>query len=281
MARRRDINDIDEDEEGQIVDYSGDSDNGDKPTEILPEDKFRRRPAPDLGALDTSQPLEFSVLREDDELLVRSNQAFRGETTLPMGVELPKASTHLKMLEKLQELFPEMVEGVQWDLTEGGFRNVLDFLASIRVAELAKILDDENLPLTHGVNWNELGRDYRCFRQQGIEVNIYDLLDCSTDDDQVTLLTLLDHSNIIRNMSLLDTRRTNFVLSELLIWTKYLQCALQKMYEVAYELYDEKEALKDDLAVAEAKQLPTTPSFPKIMRRCLDFDTNNSCYNNK
>ena len=54
-------------------------------------------------------------------------------------------------------------------------------------------------------------------------------------------------------MSLLDTRRTNFALSELLIWTKYLQCALQKMYEVAYELYDEKEALKDDLAVAEAK----------------------------
>jgi len=82
-------------------------------------------------------------------------------------------------------------------------------------------------------------------------------------------------------MSLLDTRRTNFALSKLLIWTKYLQCALQKMYEVAYELYDEKEALKDDLAVAEAKQLPTTPSFPKIMRRCLDFDTNNSCYNNK
>ena len=54
MARKRDINDIDEDEEGQIVDYSGDSDNGDKPAEILPEEKFRRRPAPDLGALDTS-----------------------------------------------------------------------------------------------------------------------------------------------------------------------------------------------------------------------------------
>ena len=34
MARRRDINDIDDDEEGQIVDYSGDSDIGDKPTEI-------------------------------------------------------------------------------------------------------------------------------------------------------------------------------------------------------------------------------------------------------
>jgi len=70
-----------------------------------------------------------------------------------MGVELPKASTHLKMLEKLQELFPEMVEGVQWVL-----RNVLDFLVSIRVAELSKILDDENLPLTHGVNWYELSR---------------------------------------------------------------------------------------------------------------------------
>ena len=35
MARRRGINDIDEDEEGQIVDYSRDSDIGDKPTEIL------------------------------------------------------------------------------------------------------------------------------------------------------------------------------------------------------------------------------------------------------
>ena len=44
MARRRDINDIDEDKEGQIVDYSGDSDNGDKPTEILPEEKFRHHP---------------------------------------------------------------------------------------------------------------------------------------------------------------------------------------------------------------------------------------------
>ena len=82
-----------------------------------------------------------------------------------------------------------------------GLRNVLDFLASLRVDEFAKILYDENLLLTHGVIWNELGRNYRCFRQQGIEVNIYDLLDRSTDDDQVTLLTLLDHSNIIRNMS--------------------------------------------------------------------------------
>jgi hypothetical protein len=75
------------------------------------------------------------------------------------------------MLEKLQELLPEMVEGVQWDVTEGSFRNVLDFLASIRVAEFTKMLDGENLPLTHGVNWNELGRNHRCFRQQGVEVN--------------------------------------------------------------------------------------------------------------
>ena len=176
MARRRDINDIDEDEEGQIVDYSGsgDSDDDNRSKKKLLEEAFRRRPASDLGAVDTSQPLQFSVLREDDELLVRSNQAFRGKT--PVGVELPKASTHRMMLERLQELFPDMVEGVQSDLAEGGFRNVLDFMASICVAELAKILDDENLPLTHGVNWNELGRDYRCFRQQGI---IYDLLDYS------------------------------------------------------------------------------------------------------
>ena len=54
-------------------------------------------------------------------------------------------------------------------------------------------------------------------------------------------------------MSLHDTRRTNFVLSELLIWTKYLQYALQRMYEVANEIDGEKEALKDDLATEEAK----------------------------
>jgi len=89
MARRRDINDIDEDEEGQIVDYSGDSDNGDKPAEILSEEKFRRRPVPDLGALDTSQPLE------------RSNQAFRGEAAVPAGLDLPKVPTHRMVLEKL------------------------------------------------------------------------------------------------------------------------------------------------------------------------------------
>jgi hypothetical protein len=35
--------------------------------------------------------------------------------------------------------------------------------------------------------------------------------------------------------------------------TEYLQYALQRMYEVAGEIADEKEALKDDLAVAEAK----------------------------
>ncbi len=68
MARSRDINDIDDDDEDGLFDYSGESDDDDKSKDIL---------------------------------LVRSNQAFRGETTLPVGVELPKASTHLKMLEKL------------------------------------------------------------------------------------------------------------------------------------------------------------------------------------
>ncbi len=102
-----------------------------------------------------------------------------------MGVELPKVSTHRMM----QELFPEMVEGVRWDLAEGGFRNALDFLASLCVAAFTKILDDENLPLAHGVTWNELGRNYRCFRQQGTEVSNLELLHCPTDDEQVTLLT--------------------------------------------------------------------------------------------
>ena len=129
-----------------------------------------------LSPFDTSQPLQFSVLREEDELLVRSNQAFRGEATVPVGLDLPKVPTHRMMLEKLQELFPEMVEGVQWDLAEGGFRNVLDFLANLRVAELTKIFDDENLPLTHGEMWSELDRNYRCFRQQDVEVSIFELL---------------------------------------------------------------------------------------------------------
>jgi len=39
----------------------------------------------------------------------------------------------------------------------------------------------------------------------------------TTDDEQVTLLT-------------------NFVLSELLLWTKYLQYALQRMYELANDI---------------------------------------------
>jgi hypothetical protein len=167
-----------------------------------------------------------------------------------------------------------MVEGVQWDFTEGGFRNVLDFLVSLRVAKFAKILDDENLPLTHGVIWNELGRNYHCFRQQGIEVSIWELLDCPTDDEQVTLLTPLDYCNIVRNMSLHDTRRTNFVLSELQIWTKYLQYALQRMYEVANEIDEEKDAVKEDLAVAEAKLASND-------RSSWGGVTSYSCYNNK
>ncbi len=86
----------DEDEDGQIVDYSGDSDDGNKSEEDLPEETFRHRPAPGLGALDTSQPNQYSILREGDELLVRSNQAFRGET-MPRDIDLPKPSTHLML----------------------------------------------------------------------------------------------------------------------------------------------------------------------------------------
>ena len=52
MARKRDI---DDDEEG-LIDYSGDSDDDNKSKKTLPEDAFRCRLAPDLGAVDTSQP---------------------------------------------------------------------------------------------------------------------------------------------------------------------------------------------------------------------------------
>jgi hypothetical protein len=124
---------------------------------------------------------------------VRSNQAFRGEAAVPVGLDFPKVTTHRMMLEKLQELFPEMVEGVQWDLAKGGF--------SLCVAEFAEIFDDENLPLTHAVIWNELGRNYRCFRQQDVEVSIFELLDYPTDDEQVTLLTPVDYCNIDRGGS--------------------------------------------------------------------------------
>ena len=93
-------------------------------------------------------------------------------------------------------------------------------------------------------------------------MNIYELLDVATDEDQVILLTLIDHSNIIRNMSLHDTFRTNFVLSELLIWTKYLQYALQRMDEVANEIDEEKEALKGYLATAEAKLASNDAELP-------------------
>ena len=111
--------------------------------------------------------------------------------------------------------------------------------------------------LTHGVMWNELDRNYRCFRQQDVEVSIFELLDCLADDEQVTLLTPVDYCNIVRNISLHDTRRTNFVLSEELIWTKYLQYALQKMYDVSNEIDEEKDAVKEVLAVAEAKLAST------------------------
>ena len=127
---------------------------------------------------------------------MRSNQAFRGET-MPIGVDFPKPSTHLMLLEKLPELFPELVEGVEWDVREGGFRNVLDFLASIRVTEFNQRIDDDNLPFTHCVNWNEFGRNYRNFRLQEVEVDILDLLDFPMDEDQVTLLTVLDYCKAI------------------------------------------------------------------------------------
>ena len=71
MAHIRDINDIDEGEEGQIVDYSGDSDDGNKSEEDLPEKTFRRRPAP---VVLTSQPLQCSILREGQELRITGEE---------------------------------------------------------------------------------------------------------------------------------------------------------------------------------------------------------------
>ena len=96
-------------------------------------------------------------------------------------------------------------------------------------------------------------------------VSILELLDCPTDDEQVTLLTPLDYCNIVRKISLHDTCRINFVLSELLIGTKYLQYALQRMYEVANEIDQEKDAVKEDLAVAEAKLASTDTELAEAL----------------
>ena len=47
---------------------------------------------------------------------------------------------------------------LRWLRECNGISGVLDYLESIRKAQLATILDDEkNLPLTDGVTWNELG----------------------------------------------------------------------------------------------------------------------------
>ena len=48
-----------------------------------------------------------------------------------------------------------------------------------------------------------------------------------------------------------------------MIWTKYLQYALQKMYDVFNEIDEEKEAAKEDLAVAEAKLASTDTELPE------------------
>jgi hypothetical protein len=62
MARQRVINDIYDDEDG-LVDYSGDSDDDNNLKDHLPENAFRCRPAPDLGAVDITQQKQCSILR--------------------------------------------------------------------------------------------------------------------------------------------------------------------------------------------------------------------------
>ena len=88
---------------------------------------------------------------------------------------------------------------------------------------------------------------------------------------QMTLLTVLDYCNIIRNMSLHDARRTNFVLSELLIWIKYLQCTLQEMYEVAGDLDYEKETFK--VAHIDALKEAVTPGHYRRIEGSGHFST--------
>ena len=45
------------------------------------------------------------TLREDDEILVRSNQVFRGEAAVPAGLDLPKVPTHRMLLSYEPEGF--------------------------------------------------------------------------------------------------------------------------------------------------------------------------------
>ena len=84
-----------------------------------------------------------SILKEDAIILVIGSHAFRGEN-MPMNMEFPKVSTDMEKFELLQELFPELRRETTWSIADGSFRSVLDFLASIRVAEFS---------ITHGVEW--------------------------------------------------------------------------------------------------------------------------------
>ena len=57
------------------------------------------------------------------------------------------------------------------------------------------------------MNWNELGRNYRCFRQQRIKVNIFDLLDYSMRQDSrkyVGQSTIAYLSTVICNCNDID-----------------------------------------------------------------------------
>ena len=113
---------------------------------------------------------------------------------------------------------------MQWDLAEGGFRNVLDFLASIRVAQLARYLMVRTslLPMVWiGMSSVEI---IGAFANRGIEVITLKYYGWWAGE--------FAHATWL----ILTCCRSNFVLSELLIWTKYLQYALQRMYELANEI---------------------------------------------
>jgi len=73
--------------------------------------------------------------------------------------------------------------------------------------------------------------------------------------------------------------RYSIIVTSSATWTKYLQYALQRMYKVANEIDEKKEALKEDLASAEAKLACNDTEL--LIRRCLAFVTSNNCYNNK
>jgi len=71
-----------------------------------------------------------------------------------------------------------------------------------------------------------------------VETGIHGWLDHCVDGS-IPKLSIVQLTNIVRNMDVETTRYTYHVFGELLIWVHYLERALQKMYELAGDKHEQ------------------------------------------